>query len=73
VNRRHVVYHQSCGHVAGISEDRSVLEAGASAMAAAGQFAWRVRVERDGDLEALMRGDRCAACTQDGVETAVPA
>lgn len=62
----YAVYHRDCGHVVGAPNSRAVADGFVAALAAKGQFAWRVRIATDDDLAALITGTRCEACTQDG-------
>lgn len=61
-----VAYHRGCGHIAGVSAERWMLEAFLVAMAEAGQHQWRIRLATDDDLVAALSGTRCRECTQDG-------
>lgn len=67
--RLYAVYHRVCGHIAGTPNERRMAEWFVQVMAAKGQFQWRIRADAsDADLEALLRGDRCALCRQDDPE-----
>lgn len=59
----YVVYHKSCGHVAGISNARQIAEKQIEILAALGRWGWRIRVAAsDDDIRALLREDRCESC-----------
>lgn len=62
----YAIYHRTCGHVAGAPNNRTVADGFVAALAAKGQFAWRIRVATDDDLAALIAGVRCGTCAQDG-------
>lgn len=62
-------YHRGCGHIAGVSAERWMLEGFLAGMAEVGQHQWRIRVATDDDLVAALSGARCLECTQDGEVT----
>jgi hypothetical protein len=62
----YAVYHRVCGHIAATPNERWMGEAFIAAMAALGQYQWRMRANAtDEDLLALLRGDRCVLCRLD--------
>jgi hypothetical protein len=64
----YVTYHQHCGHVLGVSAERSHCEAALTALTTHGRWGWRIRAGgSDPDLKALLAGERCASCSLDGV------
>lgn len=58
----YAVAHRTCGHVAGVANDRAMVERVRQQLVVAGQSGWRVRVATDADVEAAVTNARCRTC-----------
>ena len=61
-----VVFHKDCRHVAAIHNKRADAERVAANLWPR-QSDWAVRSGEDGDIHALLRGDKCLRCDQASV------
>jgi hypothetical protein len=58
--------HRVCGHIAGLGNDRTLIEHKAEHLQAAGYHQWRVRlVEYETAAEQVLADEKCDACRID--------